>query len=109
MAAGVIPGRGQQKNNWARCLVDDIGVFKATKGSTDNSPLLFGVETVLWPKAAKKSGNWHRGIVDAADRFIVNWHRGGAEKSWPRLKQRTPRAATKRNQWDGGGGGEHPY
>ena len=39
---------------------------------------------MLWPTAAKKIGNWHRGIVDAADRFMKRWHRGKAEKSWQR-------------------------
>ena len=60
-AGGVIPGRGRPEKNWAQCLVDDFWVFEATEGSTHSSPLLFGVETVLWPTAAKKSGNWHRG------------------------------------------------
>ena len=45
----------------------------------------FGVETVLWPRAAKKSGKWYyRGVVDAADRFMTRWHKGEAEKSWLR-------------------------
>ena len=70
MAGGVNPGRGRPEKNWAQCLADDISVvFEATKGSTNSSPLLFGEEAVLWPRAAKKSGKWHRGIVDAADRF----------------------------------------
>ena len=85
MAGGVNPGRGLPEKNWAQCLADGIRVFKATEGSTDSSPLLFGVETVLWPSAAKKSGNWQRGIVDAVDRFMTRCHRGEAEKSWLRL------------------------
>ena len=56
-------------------------VFEVKEGSTVGSPLLFGVETVPWPRAAKKSGSWHRGIVDAADHFMTRWHRGEAEKS----------------------------
>ena len=71
MAGGVKPGRGRPEQNWAQCLVNDIRVFKATEGSTDSSLALFGVATVLWPRAAKKSGNWNRGIVDAADRFMT--------------------------------------
>ena len=35
---------------------------------------------MLWPRAAKKSGNWHRGIVDAVDRVMMEWRRGEAEK-----------------------------
>ena len=81
MTGGVNPGRGRPEKNWAQCLVDDIRVFEATEGSTDSSPLLFGVETVLWPRAAKKGGSWHRGVVDAADRFMTIWHRGEVEKS----------------------------
>ena len=85
MAGEVNPGRGRPEKNWAQCLVNDIRVFEATEGSTDSSLLLFGVETVLWPSATMKSGNWHRGIVDAADRFMTRRHRGEAEKSWQRL------------------------
>ena len=36
---------------------------------------------MLWPRAAKKSRDWHRGIVDAADRVMTRWHRVEAEKS----------------------------
>ena len=105
MAGGVNPGRGRPENNWAQCLVDDIRVFEATQGSTDSSPLLFGVETVLWPTAAKKSGNWHRGGVDAADRFMTRWHRGEEEKSWQRLTVEDVKSS---NQGKSGGlgGGE---
>ena len=47
MAGGVKSGRGRAQNNWARCLVGNIRVFEATEGSTDSSPLLVEVETVL--------------------------------------------------------------
>ena len=77
------PGPGRPEKNWAQCLAD-IWVFQASEGSTDSSPFLFGVETVLWPKAAKKSGKWHRGVVDAANRFMTRWHQHEAEKSWRR-------------------------
>ena len=55
------PGPGRPEKNWARCLVDDLRVFRATEGSTESVPLVFGVETVLWPPAAKKDGKWYRG------------------------------------------------
>ena len=80
LAGGENPGPGQPEKNWAQCLADDIRVFQATEGSTDSSPLLFGVETVFWPRAAKKSAKWYRGVVDAADRFM-RWHKGEADKS----------------------------
>ena len=81
LAGGENPGPGRPERNWAQCLAGDIRVFQATEGSTDSSPLLFGVETVLWPRAAKKSGKWYRGVVDAADRFMTRCHKGGVEKS----------------------------
>ena len=76
------PGLCRPGKNWAQCLTDDIRVVQATEGSTGTSPLLVGVETVPWPRAAKKSGNWYRMVVDAADRFMARWHSGEAEKSW---------------------------
>ena len=57
---------------------------------------------MLWPRAAKESGNWHRGIVDAADRFTTRWHRVEAEKSWQRL---TAENAKSSNQGKSGGRG----
>ena len=43
MAGGVNPEGGRPEKNWAQRIVDDvIGVFQATEGSMDSSPLLFG-------------------------------------------------------------------
>ena len=109
MAGGVNPGRGRPGKNWAQGLVDDIRVFEATEGSTNSSPLLFEVETVLWPRAAKNSGNWHRGIVDAADGFMTRWHRGEAEKSWQRLTAEDAKSSSNQGKPGGRGRGEQPY
>ena len=46
-------------------------VFRATEGSTEHSPLVFGVETALWQVAAKKEGKWYREVHEAAERFMV--------------------------------------
>ena len=75
-------------------------VFEAIEGSAYSSPLLFRVETVLWKRAAKKVGNWHRGVVDATNRFMTRWHRGEAEESWQRL---TAEDAKSSNQGNPGG------
>ena len=99
MPGAVNPGRGRPETNWAQCLVDDIKVVEASEGSTDSSPLLFGV----WPGAAKKCENWHRGIVDTADRFMTRWYRAEAKKSWQRL---TAGDAKSSNQGKPGGRGE---
>ena len=71
----------------------------------DSSPLLFGVRhPVLWPRAAKKRGNWRRGTVDAAERFMTRSHRGEAEKSWQSLTEEDANSSNQGNR--GGGGGE---
>ena len=67
MAGGENPGPGRQKNNWAQYLVDGLRVFRATEGSTESSPLVFGVDTMLWPTAAKNGEKWYRRVVVAAD------------------------------------------
>ena len=76
---GRIRDQANQKN-WAPCLLDDLRVFRATEGSTESAPLVFGVETVFCPKAAKKGGKWYRGVVQAAECFM-RWHRNEAESS----------------------------
>ena len=65
--------------------------------------MLFGVETVLSPRAAKKSGKWYRGVVDATDRFMTRWHEGEAEKSW--LRHATEDAKSGDKEKPGGRGG----
>ena len=75
MAGGENPGPGRPEKNWAQCLVDDLRVFRATEGSTESVPLVFGVETVLWPTAAKKGGKWYWGVVEAAECSMARWHR----------------------------------
>ena len=78
---GENPGPGQPGKNWAQCLADDHRVFRATEGCTESVPLVFGVETVLWPTAAKKGGKWYRGVVEAAECFMTVLYRNGAESS----------------------------
>ena len=56
MAGAENPGPGRPENNWPRCQADDLRFSQATDGSTENFPLLFGAEAVLWPRAAEKSG-----------------------------------------------------
>ena len=59
-----------------------------------------------WPMAGKKSGNWYRGVVDAADRFMTRWHRGEAEKSWLRHAAADAKSSDKwGNRGDGRGWG----
>lgn len=65
-------------------------------------PLVFGVETVLWPTAAKKGGKWYRRVVEAAECFMARYHTDEVESTWFRHAAEMPRAMTKRNGGDGG-------
>ena len=76
-------------------------MFETKEGSTETSYLLFGVETVLWPPAAKKAGKWSWGIVKAANGFMARWHRAEMEKSW--LRHANEDAKKKGNTQKGGG------
>ena len=40
--------------------------FRSTEGSMEDFPQQFGVETILWAHAAKKSGMWYRGFQEEA-------------------------------------------
>ena len=78
--------------------------FRATEGSTESSALLFGIEAVLRPKAAKKSGKWYR-EVEAADFFMARLHRGEVEKNWLRHVAQDAKSGDKGR----GRGGGQPY
>ena len=45
MAGGENPGPGGQEKNWAQCLVDDLKVFRATRGAAVRIPLKTNAET----------------------------------------------------------------
>ena len=85
----------------AQRLVDDLRVFRASEGSRESVPIVFGVEMVLWPTAAKKGGKWYRGVVEAAECFMTRWHRDEAESSW----LRHPTEDAKSDDKGTGGGG----
>ena len=78
MDGGENPGPGRPERNWAQCLVVGLRVFRATEGYTESVPLVFDVETVLWPTAANKGGKSYRGLVKAAECFMTRWHRDEA-------------------------------
>ena len=101
-AGGDYPRPCRSENNWAHCLADDLIIFQATEGSTEGYPFLFGVETAFWPRAAKKSGKWYGGVVEAADGFMARWHRDEAERS--RLRHAAEDA--KNGDKEGWGGGK---
>ena len=62
-------------------IVEDLRVFRATEGSTEHCPLVFGVETEVWTVAANKAGKRYRGVLEAAKRCMVMWQKDGADAS----------------------------
>ena len=46
---------GEQPKSWHRCLLDDLKAFNATKGCTEHSKFVVGVEAEVWTVAAKKA------------------------------------------------------
>ena len=83
MADGENPGPGRPEDNWPQSLADGLRPFRATEGSTENSPsLLLGVETMFWPRVVnKKSGKCYRGVVEAVNCFMKKFSQGrGGEK-----------------------------
>ena len=63
---------------------------------------------MLRPRAAKKSRNWHQGVVDAADRSMPRWHRGEAKRSRLRLTAEDAKGSNQ-GKPGGEGGGEQPH
>ena len=67
--------------------------------------MVFGVETVLWPTAAKKGGKWYRGVVEEAECFMTRWHRDDAESSWLRHAIEDAKSDDKKRERGKGRGG----
>ena len=80
-------------------------MFKAKEGSAEASPVLFGVESVLWSTtAAKHTGKCHRGTVKGVvDGFMARWHKVDVENSW--LRHANEDAKKKGGQEKGRGAG----
>ena len=72
---------GGQPKSCQRRLLDNFKAFDATKGSTEHSKLVFGVEAEVWTITAKKAGKWYRGVLEAAERFMAKWHENEATLS----------------------------
>ena len=81
MAGGENPRPAGQFKTGYRCIVEGLREFRATGGTTGLAPLVGGVETALWPIAAKKAGKWYRGVLEEAERFMVRWHEDKAQLS----------------------------
>ena len=45
-----------------RYIAEDLRELRATEGSTEHPPVMFGFETALWSTAATKAGKWYQGV-----------------------------------------------
>eukprot|EP00752_Nemacystus_decipiens_P010711 g9538.t3 len=90
LTGGEKPGKGSPEQNWLTCLKDDLRVFGATHGSTDDAPCVFGVPKLVWSEAAKVDGGvtWHTGVLQGAERFMAAWHKDEEEASLQRAIKR---------------------
>ena len=77
---------------------------KSNEGSTEISPILFGVGTVLLPTAATKAGKWYRGIAKAAVGFMARWHRDEVEHHWLRHAIKNAKKMGEKEKGGGRGG-----
>ena len=63
-------------------MLEDLREFRVADESTENLPLVSGVETVLWSTAAEKVGEWYRGgFLEAVERPIFKRHEDVAKLS----------------------------
>ena len=62
----------------------------------------FGVETARWSAAAQKAGKWYRGVLETAERFMVERHEDGAQ-----LRRQRRASAVGGAQGNGGRGGNN--
>ena len=68
LSGGEKPKPGRPEKVWLDCVSDDLKVFQATSGSTEDSPPVFGVKTAPWPTAAKQWDRWYTGVIPGAER-----------------------------------------
>lgn len=71
-------------------MKDDLKVFEAAHGATDDEPCVFGVPKSCWREAAKVEGGgpWHSGVLQGAERFMTSWHKDEEEASRKRAIKR---------------------
>ncbi|CAB1107288.1 unnamed protein product [Ectocarpus sp. CCAP 1310/34] len=83
LAGGEKRRRGGQKQNWPKCVLDDLKAFGADHGSTKTDPCCLGIPVpkdtapkLKWTEAAKVEGGvpWHAAVLQGAERFMTSWH-----------------------------------
>ena len=108
VVGGENPRLGGQFKTRPRCIVEYLRGFQATEGSTKHSPLVFGVGTALWSTTTKRGGKWYRGVIEAAKRFMVNWHEDEAQLSRQRRESGVDGAQGNGGRWSNRRSGRKP-
>ena len=77
------PGPGQPAQYWQKSLTDDIKAFGTLHGSTPTDRRTFGIDKLVWAKAARKGEgvSWYTGVLLGAERFMASWHKSEEEAS----------------------------
>ena len=107
---GELAGGEKPEENCLICLKDDLKVFDATHGSTDDAPCVSGVPKLVWSETAKVEEGvpWHAGVLKGAERFMTSWHKGEEEASLQRAIKRGnsgPKSSLDTARTNGVGGG----
>ena len=58
---------------------------------------------MLCPTVGKSGGKWYRGVIEAAEHFMVRWRETEVERSWLRHAAENVKSGDKGK----GGGGTH--
>ena len=97
LVGGVNPGRGGLEQNWTTCLKEDLKVFGAKHGSTDDEPCVFGIPKPTWEEAARVKGgtSWYAGVAKGLGRYMTSWHKDEEEASRKRAIERDNKATKK--------------
>ena len=95
IAGGENPGPGRPEQNWAPCLVDDLGVFRAIEGSTERARWYLVQKRCYGPRRQRRGGS---GIREWSKRRDVS-RRGGTgtrrRAAGYATQHRTPRVITR--------------
>ena len=74
LEGGEDPGPGQPAQHWQKSLRNDFKAFGALHGSTPTDRRTFGVDRLVWTKAARKGEGvpWYTGVLLGAEGFMAS-------------------------------------
>ena len=72
-------------------------MFQATNGFTRDSPSRFAIETALWPTIVKQGGTRYNGVIEGAERFMVEWHQQEEANRYAHYEKEAAQSTRNRN------------